>query len=281
MKVRAGPAKGAVLVLDLRQNGSYWLGTYDQWILSHIRIQDWLPRGGVAWDCGAYTGYYAAIFRHAVGERGQVIAFEASTQNYERLRQMPALNGWPNVQITHCAVGPDHTKLDFAGELGGASGPAGIKPLDHPMRSERVDCAGIDELCIERGVPVPDFIKLDLEGAEIFALHNGNCVFTEKRPVVLLEMHAVRGGSCFPAVGSFLSKYDYLAWDVRRFDQRLSEPFADAQSLENAWSCNTLCNTLVCIPRQFSAKRRHKATRSEVVTERVCSVHRIAPPPRA
>src|SRR5690242_20385110 len=76
MKVRSGPAQGAVLVLDVRQNGAYWLGTYDDWILSHIRIQDWLPQGGIAWDCGAYIGYYSAIFRRVVGDHGKVIAFE-------------------------------------------------------------------------------------------------------------------------------------------------------------------------------------------------------------
>src|SRR5204863_6600635 len=70
IKVRRGPAKGTKLVLDLRQHGSYWLGVYDNWILQHIRIQDWLPCGGIAWDCGAYTGYYTAIFRRVVGSQG-------------------------------------------------------------------------------------------------------------------------------------------------------------------------------------------------------------------
>src|ERR1700754_4852785 len=86
MKVRSGPAEGAVLVLDLRRNGAYWLGTYDRWIFDRIQVRDWLPRGGVAWDCGSYVGYYAALFCNVVGDRGQVVAFEASSTNYGRLR---------------------------------------------------------------------------------------------------------------------------------------------------------------------------------------------------
>src|SRR5436309_22192 len=66
MRVRSGPAKGTTLVLDVRRNGSYWLGNYDRWILERIRLSDWLPAGGVAWDCGAFVGYYAAVFRKLV-----------------------------------------------------------------------------------------------------------------------------------------------------------------------------------------------------------------------
>ena len=58
-------------MLDIRRNGAYWLGVYDSWILERIRISDWLPEGGVAWDCGAFVGYYSAIFRRVVGDRGR------------------------------------------------------------------------------------------------------------------------------------------------------------------------------------------------------------------
>ena len=256
MKVLGGPAKGAVLLLDLRINGSYWLGTYDNWILSHIRISEWLPRAGVAWDCGAYTGYYSAIFRRAVGDEGKVIAFEGSTCNFQRLRQVPGLNQWTNVHVIHSAVGPDHTVIDFAGDLDGASKPMGGLFKEHgtSIRRERVVCAGVDELCFERHLPAPNFIKFDLEGAEVFALQNGNRVFSEKRPVILLELH---GGKEHPeiitSVGSFLVKHNYLAWDVRSFDQRETEPFTDTSSLKEAVA--DICNTLVCIPYELSDKR--------------------------
>ena len=196
----------------MRQNGAYWLGTYDRWILDRIQIRDWLPSGGVAWDCGAYVGYYAAIFRGIVGAGGSVIAFEASTINYKRLRHTPALNSWDNVKIVHLAVGPDHSQIAFAGEAGGASGPIGLsREHRQSVPGEIVNCAGVDELCYERGMPLPNFVKFDLESAEELALHNGDRVFREKRPVLLLEVH---GEKILQAVGNFLSKYNYLAWDV-------------------------------------------------------------------
>jgi hypothetical protein len=81
--------------------------------------------------------------------------------------------------------------------------------------------------------------------------HNGDRVFSEKRPVLLLEVH---GEMLLPIVGSFLRKYCYLAWDVREFDQPRSTPFTDATNLQNAAA--TICNTLVCLPDELFEKRR-------------------------
>jgi FkbM family methyltransferase len=266
VKILFGPARGAILDLDLRENGAYWLGTYDGWILDHLRIAFWLAEGDVAWDCGSYVGYYAALFRRIVGDSGKIIAFEASRTNYNRLRRLPVLNNWDNLTIVHLAVGPDHTEIEFAGEAGGASGPVGLsKKYDHSTTTERVACAGVDELCYERGLPLPDFIKFDLESAEEFALHNGRRVFTEKRPVVLLELH---GEGVLSAVGQFLSIYNYVAWDVRQFDQPLATPITNEVILKTLYL--TLCNTLVCIPEEQSEKRDQLvATRRRTVFDHI------------
>lgn len=69
---------------------------------------------------------------------------------------------------------------------------------------------------------------------------------------MLLELH---GEKVLPSVGSFLTKYNYLAWDVRFFDHPRTKPFTDTRSLENAFA--NISNTLVCIPYEASEKRDH------------------------
>lgn len=251
MRVLSGPARGARLTLDLRIEGSYWLGTYDRWILDRFPLAEWLPRGAVAWDCGSYVGYYAAIMRLAVGPTGGVHVFEASSANYRRLANLPRINDWDNVKVWNMAVGPDHTSISFAGDLNGSSGPVGLaKRYADAPRVEQVVSAGLDELHLEYGVALPDLIKLDLETAEEFALHNGQRLFTEKRPVLLLEWH---GAQVIPAVGRFLKDYDYYAWDVLEFDQ----PAAAAMSSEADLSgrLNEMSNTLICLPAERRAER--------------------------
>ncbi len=251
MRVLSGPARGVRLTLDLRIEGSYWLGTYDRWILDRFRLADWLPQGGVGWDCGSYVGYYAAIMRNAVGPTGAVHVFEASSANYSRLANLPRVNAWENVRVWNMAVGPDHTSISFAGDLNGSSGPVGMtkRYLGVP-RVEKVVSGGLDELHLEYGVPLPDLIKFDLETAEEYALHNGRQLFSEKRPVLLLEWH---GAQVIPAVGRFLQDYDYLAWDVLTFDQP-DAPCAEGES-DLSVRHQTMSNTLVCLPAERRAQR--------------------------
>lgn len=214
LKVRSGPAKGVRMGFDLRREGSYWLGHYDAWVLKRLQLSRWLKPGHVAWDCGAYIGFYTAVFRGLVGSTGRVFAFEASSANYQRVASLPQLNAWSNVEVVNRAIGPAHCSIEFVSNLGGSSGPyrlgkqfAATRVLD----IETVPCAGVDELVYEHGIAAPDFIKFDLETAETYALHNGDNVFTIKRPLLLLELH---GEPTCVSAGRFLATYDYAAWDV-------------------------------------------------------------------
>lgn len=252
MTVLSGPARGVRLMLDLRIEGAYWFGTYDRWILDRFRIEDWLPLGGVGWDCGSYVGYYGSIMRKVVGPKGSVHCFEASSVNHARLVDLPRINGWTNVAVWNLAVGPEHASISFAGNLNGSSGPVGLtKIYEKSPAVERVVSSGIDELHYERGVPLPDLIKLDLETAEEYALHNGSRIFREKRPIVLLEWH---GPAVIPAIGRFLQEYDYVAWDVLRFN-RLEEPSL-ANEADIICQFEGLSNTLICLPAERKNQRR-------------------------
>lgn len=245
VRVRSGPAKDTWLQLDLRVNGAYYLGRYDNWIFDKLNINRWLKPGDVAWDCGSYVGYYAAVFRKITGEQGFVEVFEASTKNYSALKEMPTLNGWKNVRIHNLAIGPSHSTIEFAGELGGSSGPSGLsKTFADDVSREVVACSGVDEAILERGMRVPRFIKFDLETAEEFALHNGHVMFNQHRPVLLLELH---GEKVIPSVANFFSKYDYRGWNILQFGQPSEIPLKDEASLRHRLTSNTI----VCLPSEI------------------------------
>jgi FkbM family methyltransferase len=245
LSVKAGPAKGVKLRLDVRKEGSYWLGNYDQWIFDRIDFEKYIKPGDVLWDCGAYVGYYTAIFRKLSGENGKVYTFEASNKNYDRLKELPVLNEWSNVHIYNMAVGPDHTELEFVNDLGGASGPYGLSKSYAQSREEldilKVKCCGVDELITEQNVAMPDFIKFDLESAEVFALHNGDKVFKEKRPVILLELH---GDEAKKAAGLFFEKYNYTGIIV----SQLPNPINQLRSLADFEKVAGVPHMVICTP---------------------------------
>jgi len=215
LKVLSGQAKGVTLRIDMRIEGSYWLGTYDKWIFDRIKFSDYIKPGMVLWDCGSYIGYYSAVFRKCIGENGEIYAFEASSKNYSVLKELPNLNKWENLHILNLAVGPENSSIKFANNLGGSNGPVGLsKKYNDELEVIEVECRGVDEIIDLEKAKAPDFVKFDLESAEVFALHNGDKLFKEKRPLLLLELH---GKEAFEAAGLFLEKYNYRAAYVGDF----------------------------------------------------------------
>jgi FkbM family methyltransferase len=217
VKVLSGPSQGAQLIVDIRTEASYWLGLYDRKILSAIvRL---LKPGQTAYDCGAFLGYYAVAMRKVVGESGKVLLFEGSRNNYSRAAKVPEINSWKNVDVHHLAIGEAHTRIGFIGNQGAASGPAskwGDKTKHLVKSVETVECSGIDELVYERGFAPPNFLKLDLETAEKYALLNGSRVWREHKPIVLVELH--KGDEerppAFEAAEEFLRRFSYYGIEI-------------------------------------------------------------------
>jgi FkbM family methyltransferase len=246
VKVLSGLAKGTVLYLDLKKESSYWIGTYDKWILDRLGLENIIKPGWVAWDCGSYVGFYASIFRKLVGNNGYVYAFEASGENYDRLKNLPLLNKWDNLQIINEAVGPDHTTIQFVSNQGGASGPAELGKIfnnKNELHIESVTSRGIDELVLERNTLPPDIIKFDLETAEIFALANGDYVYSEIRPLILLELH---GQDCLMAAATFLTRYNYTAQDIYFLNDRTKQWYSAENKLSEE---NYVPHMLYCKPQ--------------------------------
>ncbi len=232
VRVLAGPAKRTKMMLDLRIGGSYFIGNYDKWIFDRVPLKDILKPGMVAWDCGAFYGYYGAIFRNLVGKTGNVEIFEASSTNFNVVTNLPQLNKWDNVRVHNLAVGPDHSSIKFTTNLGGSSGPYGLSKTynesEAELEIETVACSGVDELIEERGIAIPDLIKFDLESAEIFALKNGHNLFTTKKPIILLELH---GQEALQAAAEFIEQYKYKAIIIYEMNMPNKRVFTTKEAL--------------------------------------------------
>ncbi|MBV9866497.1 MAG: FkbM family methyltransferase [Abitibacteriaceae bacterium] len=217
--VITGPSRGTKLRVDIRTESAYWLGTYDRGIVN--KLTNIIKPGQIVYDCGAFLGYYASVMRKAVGATGQVHIFEASSHNYSRVARLPSFNHWTNVYAHHLAIGEAHSCIRFASNLGAASGPIDMpgKHLDlKEVEVEEVQCCGIDELVYERGLPPPQFLKLDLETGEYYALLNGSRLWKEHRPTVLVELHKndayAETHPAFEAAERFLDEFSYNGVEI-------------------------------------------------------------------
>lgn len=236
VRILSGPARGTWLLLDLAIESSYWIGSYDRpsvkQIVRHCR------EGMTAYDCGAYIGYYTAIFASVVGPTGKVIALEPDPRNFKRVQRQIDLNGWKHVKVFQRALGAGHTTVEyFLSDVATATshiegcyrGPQVPSSSHNEMgRMVSLQCVNLDELIFEMGYPRPDFVKLDIEGAESIALQHCRRTAEEVRPLILIELHNPEGDQ---AAADFMTAYNYVARDVNLGQKNLGRDFVHDYSV--------------------------------------------------
>lgn len=147
-----------------------------------------LVRPGMAcWDIGANIGYYACLLGMLTGPKGAVVAFEPARATRERLAENLALNRLGNVKVLGSAVGATEgaARIHYSrAEL--YEGTASLHELPGRPGSEEVELCTIDRL-VER-LGAPDFLKIDVEGAQLEVWSGGAAFFSAHEPLVMAEL---------------------------------------------------------------------------------------------
>jgi FkbM family methyltransferase len=132
-----------------------------------IFLHEYMPRAGdVVVDAGAGNGMEVVTFSRLVGPSGRVIAIEAHPDSFAALRLLCARNGLRNVELINAALASE-------------SGIVRISDHDDPLlnatvgnmqRGIPVPATTLDEIFVRRGINHADFLKMNIEGAEVDAL---------------------------------------------------------------------------------------------------------------
>lgn len=189
--VAAGLLQDMRLSLDLQSEKDYWLGTYEPVLQDALSAL--VKPGMTAYDVGANIGYISLMLARLTGAGGRVLAFEALPENVARLRANLALNGMQErVTVVAAAVVEQSKPVSFligpSGGMGKAQGSAGRQDVAY-SESITVDGLALDEFVYQGSSPIPDLVKIDIEGGEVLALPGMRRLLQEARPVVLMELH--------------------------------------------------------------------------------------------
>jgi FkbM family methyltransferase len=146
-------------------------------------------------DAGAHHGLYTLLASKQVGRDGRVIAIEPSARECERLEKHLRVNRCSNTELVACALGEEPAEADLYLVDGCHDWCNSLRPpaVDEPVRTVPVSVRRLDDVLAELEVSKVDFIKLDIEGAELTALHGAMKLLHRKsRPAILAEVQDTR-----------------------------------------------------------------------------------------
>jgi FkbM family methyltransferase len=178
-----------------------------------------LKPGMTYFDVGANVGFFAVIAARLVGPSGRVLCFEPLPANALQIEHNARLNNFSNVAVRCEALGGSNRTDVFNTSdepTWGMLSTVGKLPVQAAGQI-KVDVRTLDSLCVPGGLPLPDVVQVDIEGAEAEFLEGAFQTLQASRPVLIIELHSTnravtavldRLGYAYAVLGSSISVQD-------------------------------------------------------------------------
>jgi len=140
-------------------------------------------------DIGANTGYYTLRLSSQVGKKGKIVAIEADPKSCNILKQNCELNNISNVEIKNLAISDSYKQVTLH-QNKTHSGISSISAKDYDKSTTNdllIQATTLDNLLKNRFQKI-DWIKIDVEGAELAVLKGSNNTLKNTKNV-LIEIH--------------------------------------------------------------------------------------------
>ena len=184
-------------------------------------LSRFLQPGMTVLDVGAHHGYYALLASGRVGDSGRVFAFEPSPRERKKLKWHIRWNHCSNVEILDTAMGSKAGQAELFVAAGRETGCNSLRPpaVRGTPKKVSVPVDTLDEFLSRRGIERVDFIKMDVEGAELSVMQGAEYLLSgKKRPVVLVEVCDLRTaawGYAAPEILKHLVERGYRWFEAR------------------------------------------------------------------
>lgn len=171
-------------------------------------LRQLLGPGDSAIDVGANLGYFSAVMAQCVGPSGRVIAFEPTPPAFARLSLCRALNGFTQLETRSHALGSGEGRVEIRYDprlTGEASLHRAATAKDEAVT---VRVCPLDLLVSSGEVPLPDLVKIDVEGHELEVLRGAHETIARARPAIVFELNepmSKRAGWGLPDVSRLLA----------------------------------------------------------------------------
>lgn len=149
-------------------------------------------KGKTVFDIGGFVGLMTLFF---ASRAKHVYTFEPNPLSRDSILANLKLNGFDNVTLRPVALGDKQGILTLVIDDLMSGGASGDPEISNALLSSATNARTIQaELTtvdreLEGGLPVPDFVKVDVEGMEYFVLQGMRSLLKTRKPWVYFELH--------------------------------------------------------------------------------------------
>ena len=174
----------AVPFLMIREGG------YEPIVTSLLR--NWLRPGDTFLDIGANVGYFTLLGAACVGPGGQVHSFEPHPVTFASLQRNVRLNGFEHVWCNALAVSSTEQPVQLWHDPETDLGMASLSSHAGQF-TNYIECPAttLDAYMTTRAIHQIRAMKMDIEGAEVLALHGARSLLASPQRPQLLIVEAI------------------------------------------------------------------------------------------
>ncbi len=241
-KFKSGHRAGLEMKLKLPEESEFHLETHDPEVT--VLLCKNIQPGFTVVDVGAHIGYFTMLISRLAGPEGKVFALEPLPKNVIRLEEHLFRNHCSqNTKVLPLALAEYDGKeqfLYFDFSTIGRFSSIESEVKDKPSGDITVECRTLDSLIQDNSILSPDFVKIDVEGAELRVLQGMENLFKVSRPKLLIEFHNKK---VFKEIMEFLENRGYRADVNEKTLDNLTSPqatligvnilFTDCQKFKN------------------------------------------------
>jgi FkbM family methyltransferase len=189
VQIQHGPSEGLWIRLNPRTGQNVQKGIGEPQVQK--ALIDHLRPGMTFYDVGANIGFFSLMAARLVGPKGGVVSFEADPEIAARLRENLARNQFTHAHVEQKAVWSEAAAVAFERVDPNSSPDRGLGHVSTDGSTPgtiTVEAVSLDQYTASH--PPPDFLKCDVEGAEVAVFRGTAQLFTRRRPILLVEMHS-------------------------------------------------------------------------------------------
>lgn len=201
-------------------------------------IKCYLKKKSVVADVGTNMGFYTIWMSKFVKAGGHIHCFEPDATNFERLKKNCGLNNLENVVLNNIALSDSDGVVSFTKSLDGENHIA----ISNVENTVSIPTRTFDSYCTINRIAHLDYIKVDIEGFELFFLRGAQELLQRKAvDIIQLEINN-RVTNSNTTVNDLLEAIKQHDYSLCRFntDQRQLEQVDFSVSRENYFAVANL-----------------------------------------